>query len=133
MLSPTVRGTALLQGRSTHGGVQIVSQPGGYIATTASDGAFSIAVTAPSTVSASCPGYLSVQWTVAELPDPVLTLDPVTLMGGDVNGDRTIDILDIVYIGANLGGADPQADLNADGTVDILDVVIAAGNFGESS
>jgi type II secretory pathway pseudopilin PulG len=133
MLPPSVRGTAHLQGRSTHGGVQIVAQPGGYTATTDDSGAFSITVTAPSTVSASCAGYLPVQWTVAEPPDPILTLDPLTLMGGDVNGDRTIDILDIVYIGANLGSADPQADLNADGTVDILDVVIAAGNFGESS
>ncbi|MFN2128998.1 MAG: clostripain-related cysteine peptidase [Anaerolineae bacterium] len=133
MLSPTVRGTARLQGRSVHSGVQIVAQPGGATATTAADGAFSIAVTVPSTISAGCAGYLPVQWAVPVPPDPVLTFDPVMLLGGDANGDRTINILDIVYIGANLGRADPQADLNADGMVDILDIVIAAGNFGESS
>jgi hypothetical protein len=132
-LSPTVRGTVRLQGRSAHAGVQIVAQPGGYTATTTASGTFSITVTAPSTVSASYAGYLPVQWTVAEPPDLVLTLDPVTLLGGDVNGDRTIDILDIVYVGAHFGGTDPKADLNGDGKVDILDIVIAGGNFGESA
>jgi hypothetical protein len=132
-LSPTVRGTVRLQGRSAHAGVQIVAQPGGYTATTTASGTFSITVTAPSTVSASYAGYLPMQWTVAEPPDLVLTLDPVTLLGGDVNGDRTIDILDIVYVGAHFGGTDPEADLNGDGKVDILDIVIAGGNFGEGA
>ncbi len=132
-LSPTVRGTVHLQGRDAHGGVQIVAQPGGYTAATSTSGAFSIAVTAPSTVSASHAGYLPVQWTITEPPDLVLTLDPVTLLGGDVNGDRTIDILDIVYVGAHFGGTDAKADLNGDGKVDILDIVIAGGNFGESA
>jgi hypothetical protein len=122
-----------LQGRAAHGGIQIVAQPGGSTATTAASGAFSITVTAPSTVSASYAGYLPVEWSIAEPPNLVLTLDPVTLVGGDVNGDRTIDILDIVYVGAHFGGTDPKADLNGDGKVDILDIVIAGGNFGESA
>ena len=132
-LPPTVRGTVHLQGRATHCGVQVVAQPGGRTAATTASGAFSIEVTAPSTISASYAGYLSVQWTVAEPPNLVLTLDPVTLLGGDVNGDGTVDILDIVYIGAHFGGTDARADLNGDGKVDILDIVIAGGNFGESS
>jgi hypothetical protein len=132
-LSPSVHGTVRLQGRDAHDGIQIVVQPGGHTAQTAADGSFSIAVSVPSTVSASHTGYLPTQWTIAEPPDLVLTLDPVTLLGGDVNGDRTIDILDIVYVGSHFGGADPKADLNGDGSVDILDVVIAGGNFGEGA
>lgn len=132
-LSPSVRGTVRLQGRDAHDGVQILAQPGGHTAATATDGTFSIAVAAPSTISASYTGYLPVQWTITEPPDLVLTLDPVTLLGGDVNGDRAIDILDIVYVGSHFGGTDVKADINGDGKVDILDVVIAGGNFGAST
>jgi hypothetical protein len=48
---------------------------------------------------------------------------------GDVNGDGTIDILDMVTITASFGTSDTTADINSDGTVDILDVVTAANNF----
>jgi hypothetical protein len=58
-----------------------------------------------------------------------LTLELVTLLGGDINGDRQVDILDIAYMGGRFQTTDPLADLNADGIVDILDLVMAAGNF----
>ena len=47
---------------------------------------------------------------------------------GDVNGDRSVNILDLTLIASNLGGAPttPRADVNADGTVNILDMVLVA-------
>ncbi len=60
-------------------------------------------------------------------------MDAVTLLAGDINGDRRIDILDMAYIGAQFGGHDSRADVNADGVVDILDLVLTASNFGRSS
>jgi hypothetical protein len=57
-------------------------------------------------------------------------LAPVTLLGGDVNGDNLIDIRDLSYVAYHLGGPDAQADINGDGKVDILDLTMIAGNFG---
>lgn len=58
---------------------------------------------------------------------------------GDVNGDRMVDIFDIVRIALAYGSKpsdpswDPNADANNDGTVDIFDIVIAAIHFGENA
>ena len=48
---------------------------------------------------------------------------------GDVNGDRSVNILDLTLIASNLGGGaptTPRADVNEDGTVNILDMVLVA-------
>lgn len=46
----------------------------------------------------------------------------------DINGDGTVDILDLVVVGSQfqVDSPDPAADLNGDGVVDILDVVLVA-------
>jgi hypothetical protein len=59
-----------------------------------------------------------------------VTLPPVTLLGGDINGDNTIDIRDLSYVAYHFGGPDAQSDINGDGRVDILDLTLIAGNFG---
>lgn len=57
---------------------------------------------------------------------------------GDVDGDRDVDIFDIVRMAGAYGtqegqpGYDPECDLDGDGDVDIFDIVMAAGNYGES-
>jgi hypothetical protein len=57
---------------------------------------------------------------------------------GDVDGDRDVDIFDIVAMIGVYGSKRPEAqydpvcDVNDDGDIDIFDVVIAAGNYGES-
>ena len=48
---------------------------------------------------------------------------------GDVNGDRSVNILDLTLIASNLSGGvptTPRADVNADGIVNVLDMVLVA-------
>ena len=64
-------------------------------------------------------------WTIVTLP-------------GDVDGDRDVDIFDVIRIGGAYNVAkpdpryDPNCDINGDGTINIFDVVIASGNYGSS-
>jgi len=57
---------------------------------------------------------------------------------GDVDGDRDVDIYDIVHMSGIYGTSkpdpqyDPNCDIDGDGDIDILDIVAAAGNYGES-
>ena len=45
----------------------------------------------------------------------------------DVNGDSTVNILDLVIVANAIGKAEP--DVNGDGIVNILDLVIVANAF----
>lgn len=47
----------------------------------------------------------------------------------DVNGDGTVNILDLVLVSSRFGQADADADVNGDGVVNILDLTLIAGNF----
>ena len=53
----------------------------------------------------------------------------------DVNGDGSINILDLVLIASEFGKATQNlaADVSGDGIVDILDLVLVAGMFGEAA
>jgi len=61
----------------------------------------------------------------------------VKLMG-DVNGDKTVDVFDLILIGAvfssKLGDAkwNPDADLNNDSKIDVFDLILAGTNFGKT-
>jgi hypothetical protein len=125
----TVYGTVHLQGRNAFGGTQVTAQPISHTVTTDTSGTFGLTATVPCTITARHPGYLLHEWTVTETVGISLTLEIITLLGGDINGDREVDILDIAYIGARFGTGDALADLNGDGIVDILDIVMAASNF----
>ncbi len=50
-------------------------------------------------------------------------------VSADVNGDQSVNILDLVFVASRLGeqGADLAADVNGDGVVNILDLVAVAG------
>ena len=57
---------------------------------------------------------------------------------GDVDGDRDVDVYDIVLMASIYGVSkpdplyDPNCDIDGDGDVDIYDIVAAAGNYGKS-
>ena len=52
-------------------------------------------------------------------------------ISADVNGDGSVNVLDLIVITANLDnrGSNLAADVNRDGVVNILDLVLAAGMF----
>ena len=59
--------------------------------------------------------------------------EPIRLRG-DVNGDGTVNIADLVLVAANLGKTGQNAaDVNNDGIVNIADLVLVAGALGTSA
>jgi hypothetical protein len=128
------------QGTCTdHAGTEIVALAvdGGVVTTTATagDGGFALEFLLGGTcgINASYPGYLSAYKSSVYVEGATVGIDPTTLVGGDVNADNCINILDVVSIIGDFGmvkldASNPQ-DINDDGTVNILDLTIASGNF----
>ncbi len=59
------------------------------------------------------------------------TTEPSRL--GDVNRDGVVNILDLVFVGSNLGQTGPNdADINGDGIIDIRDLVQVASALSET-
>jgi len=57
-----------------------------------------------------------------------------TGLKGDVNGDGTVNIADLVLVASNLGKTGQNAaDVNGDGMVNIADLVLVAGALGTSA
>ena len=53
---------------------------------------------------------------------------------GDVNGDGTVNIADLVLVASNLGETgQTAADVNGDGVVNIADLVLVAGTLGTTA
>ncbi|MEA3338340.1 MAG: hypothetical protein U9R15_00085 [Chloroflexota bacterium] len=135
-----IEGVVERQGAQDHTGTVVVAIAvgDGVIAedTTDADGNFSLAVPMGSTytVNASYLGYLQSQKGSVYVVGASVDIDATVLVGGDVNGDSCINILDVVSIIGKFGqsgfpASDPT-DINDDGTIDIFDLTIAAGNFG---
>ena len=61
--------------------------------------------------------------------------DDIVAQPADVNGDGTVNILDLVSVASKFGtqGQNLAADVNRDGIVDILDLVFVAGMFGDAA
>jgi len=130
-----VAGRVRLQQRTDYAGV--VVQVGGQSAATGGDGRFSLAdaPTGSQVARASAAGFLSAEGALTISPGQRLTLAEVTLLGGDVNGDGVIQLLDLVALGAAYGQCppqDPRLDLNADRCLNILDLVILGANYGRA-
>lgn len=117
------QGTVILQGRTDHSGVTVVGSNGEQ-AQTFANGLFAIAPA--DQLDFTFPGYLPAQ---LDRPHSAAAAEAITLLAGDVNSDRVIDILDLAFLAGRYQSADPSADLNADGTVNILDLALVAGNY----
>jgi len=135
-----VEGVVERQGtRTDNAGVEVVAlaADGGVVttATTASDGSFALEVPLGGTygVGAGYAGYLRAHKNSVYVGEDNVDIGSTRLMGGDVNADSCINILDIVSIIGDFGQTDLDAsnsqDINDDSTVNILDLTIAAGNF----
>ncbi len=61
--------------------------------------------------------------------------DDIVAQPADVNGDGTVNILDLVSVASKFGtqGQNLTADVNRDGIVDIRDLVFVAGMFGDAA
>jgi hypothetical protein len=49
---------------------------------------------------------------------------------GDVDGNGSVDVSDILAIVAAWGSSDPDADINGDGTVNVSDILLAVAAWG---
>jgi hypothetical protein len=131
-------GTATLQGRRVHSGitVQVRDSGGTVVATTVTDelGLYTLTVDSGSyTVELSHPGHLRVIGTATVLGGKVIVLLCVHLAGGDVNGDDSIDNIDLDAVLAAMGssaGAGEPLDVNGDGMIDSKDQGLVQGNLG---
>ena len=69
-----------------------------------------------------------------ELTGPIVQLKLI----GDVNGDRVVNMVDVVIVIQSFGTYEgherwnPQTDLNFDGKVDMKDILLVLANFGRS-
>lgn len=137
----SITGKVSLQGRNHHNGTTILvdSMP---VTTTVRNGGFNVANLAPNVykVTASYSHYLSSEDNAVKCLTGETTMMPqTTLLGGDANSDKQINILDMVVIGAAYNscigdpGFDPHADINETGCVDIFDMVLASSNYGRRS
>ena len=80
--------------------------------------------------------YAITGWSIrVESHEITLTVEE-QVVAGDVNGDRHVNILDLVFVAQQLGQsvpADSPADVNGDGVVNILDLVEVARHFGSTA
>jgi hypothetical protein len=131
----SIAGRVTLQGRSTYGGVTVAAS-GTSSMTTAADGSYWLADVPPATytVTLSMPGYLQQSLHVTVTSGASITLPDLILRAGDVNGDCTVGLMDLVLIGINYRHSPPttaNADINGDGSVDLLDLILVSLNMGQ--
>ena len=144
--SPTeeMSGTVLLQGRTDHSGttvyltedacpavqaVSIKGLPNVVSAVTDATGKFVLDPLPGRTYQ--CLLATHDMYLTARRSSMTVALPSVTLLGGNVVADKTINIFDLARIANSIGTTDPTVDVNGDGKVDVYDLTIAAGNFGK--
>lgn len=95
------------------------------------DGSFSLTAPAGTyTVRATAPGYLSAAASVTITAGETSTKPAVTLLAGDIDNNDVIDQFDAMTVGMSYNTATPEAaDLNGDGTINVLDLELLARNY----
>ncbi|MEP7133710.1 MAG: carboxypeptidase regulatory-like domain-containing protein [Chloroflexota bacterium] len=98
------------------------------------DGTFSLSASAGTyTAIASAPGYLKAQASVNITNGSTTTLQTISLLAGDIDGNNVIDQFDALTVGINYNGTAPAAaDLNNDGTINVLDLEVLAVNYRQT-
>lgn len=116
--------------------VTLYNEDSSVAGTTTADenGNFSLSAPAGSyTVIASAPGFLKAQGTPTLTGGATTTMQTISLLAGDIDGNDVIDQFDALTIGMNYNLAEPTAaDLNNDGTINVLDLELLAANYRES-
>jgi hypothetical protein len=110
----------------------VLASPDGPYTASDESGSFDFSYEGSVTLQVHHPGYLDALAPIQAHLDGFLDMGEITLVGGDVNGDNQINILDLSFIGAQFGTDNAKADLNGDSTVDILDLTMVGANFGKS-
>ena len=126
-------GRVRLQAREDYRGVQVFFDGVDYSRTNPG-GEFALAVAEGGThvLRVKHAGYLSREY-VVDNPRGVVTVPETTLRLGDVDGDDSVDLLDVVIVTQAYGTkppADPRADLDGNGEVDITDLLGLMQNYG---
>ncbi|MCP4165111.1 MAG: hypothetical protein GY759_04360 [Chloroflexi bacterium] len=130
----TVRGKVTLERRTSSAGAQICVDERCRL--TLDDGAFSFDnVTAGDhLLTADHKSYLR-SWHSISVEDETITLPDVTLLGGDINRDDIIELIDGELIGLAWNSTaeslhwDERADITADGSINVLDMVAVQYNW----
>ncbi len=88
------------------------------------------------------PGHITQTITGIVVDESSNILEPVSLIGGDVNGDETVDVADIEIVQSETNynktttdtGVNTNADVNGDGVINFYDVSIIRNtrNFGKT-
>jgi hypothetical protein len=133
----TVMGKIMLQGRMTYEGTTVTVGELPPV-TTSSDGTYTVqdVLQGQHALRAEKPGYLGAEGDLSIVgAGETKTLATVTLLAGDLNGDGTVNLFDLVLISTTYGKQDTdslRSDLNGDGTVDLFDLVLVGGNLHQS-
>lgn len=111
--------------------VELIDSIGTTTTTTDANGNFSF--TAPAgtyLVRATAQSFLPAEGDPALFPGQTTTMQTISLISGDIDGNGVIDQFDAMTIGMNYNGSNvPVADLNNDGIINILDLEILALNY----
>ena len=131
--SGAVTGTVRAQGRTNLSGITV--SIGSKQTTTGANGQYTITGLAAGsyTISAVLPSYIRAEKANIVVTSGNTTLVPeTTLLAGDIDNNCTINIFDLVLLGAAYGSsppAEPRADFNQDNVLNIFDLVLLGGNY----
>lgn len=129
----SIRGRVVLQGRTDYAGVRVTAGSG-YAADSQADGSYVLTDLPPGSyeLDLHLPSYLAGKAMVTVAAGAESTAELVGLRAGDLNGDCSVDLMDLVLVSINYRQSPPgnaAADVNADGQVDLFDLILVSLNM----